>query len=284
MGAGAVVGAMSRGGAYLEQGSVFLDGRSLRPTHRHNHIEMNVVEGGSLAYRFGGSWLELLPEHSMLFWAGVPHQLVDADPEAVLRWVHVPLRAVLGWPMGSILPQLLGGDALVMGPAQGALLTASDVTRWQRFIAAGTPDATHDAWAEIERSFRDIGELVGHARPGGAIDESGDPSRVEAMLLYIADHYGEALRIPDIGIAGGLAPDDAARAFRRKVGFTIDEYVLEFRLRHAAALMTSGDDGVETVAREAGFGTLRLFDAAFRSRFCTSPDSFRKAARARTAP
>jgi AraC-like DNA-binding protein len=275
---------MSRGGAYLEQGSVFLEGRCLRPTHRHNHIEMNVVEGGSLAYRFGGSWLELLPEHSMLFWAGVPHQLVDADPEAVLRWVHVPLRAVLGWPMGSVLPQLLGGDALVMGPKGGALLTAADVTRWQRWIAAGTPDATRDSWADIEKHFRDIGERLGHAKPGKGSDETDDPSRVESMLLYIADHYGEALRIPDIGIAGSLDPEPAAEAFRRKVGFTIDEYVLEFRLRHAAALMTSGDDDVGTVALESGFGSTRLFDAAFRSRFGTSPDSFRTAARARAGP
>jgi AraC-like DNA-binding protein len=274
---------MSRGGPYLEQGSVYVDDRSLRATHRHNHIEINVAQGGSLAYRFGGQLVELMPDHIALFWAGIPHRLVDADGEAVMRWIHVPARRVLGWPMGTVMTQIFGGDVIVTGPGGDAPLDVPIVVRWQRLISAADPTSIRDAWTEIEVRFCELGRSLGHAIAAGPQESADAPERVEAMLLYIADHYGEPLETADVAVAAKLEAGDAAALFRRVVGSTFDDYLLELRLRHAAAHVTSSDETVETIARESGFGTERALEAAFRTRFGASPGDFRDAARGRAA-
>ena len=66
-----------------------------------------------------------------------------------------------------------------------------------------------------------------------------------------------------------------ARAFRRETGMTPGAYVEAARVERARIALETGDLPVETVAEQAGFGTVETMRRAFRRRVGVSPIDYR---------
>ena len=62
--------------------------------------------------------------------------------------------------------------------------------------------------------------------------------------------------------------------FRRAVGVTPYQFLLNLRLRRAALGLLSSRDPVSAIAFDSGFGDLSTFNAAFRDRFGSPPPGF----------
>ncbi|MDA3963604.1 MAG: AraC family ligand binding domain-containing protein, partial [Planctomycetota bacterium] len=52
--------------------------------HAHGDLELNIMIRGSVNYFHGGRFVELKPERLAVFWAALPHQLVDASDNALM--------------------------------------------------------------------------------------------------------------------------------------------------------------------------------------------------------
>jgi hypothetical protein len=50
-------------------------GHAMPSAHRHDDLEVNLVDDEPLTYLFGGSLVTVEPGHTALFWASVPHRL-----------------------------------------------------------------------------------------------------------------------------------------------------------------------------------------------------------------
>ena len=46
---------------------------------RHNEIELNLLESGTLVYLMGGARIAIPAGRLTVFWAGVPHQILDFE-------------------------------------------------------------------------------------------------------------------------------------------------------------------------------------------------------------
>ncbi|MDQ2633506.1 MAG: helix-turn-helix domain-containing protein [Pseudomonadota bacterium] len=66
------------------------------------------------------------------------------------------------------------------------------------------------------------------------------------------------------------------RIFRRAIGLTPYQFLLNTRLRQAALRLPAGPDAVSAAACDTGFGDLSTFNAAFRARFGAPPGFFRR--------
>ena len=65
--------------------------------HRHDDVEVTLALGGRAIMEHGGRRYQLAYGTCVIFWAGIPHQLVDTDPGVSVRWLTVPLIDVLAW-------------------------------------------------------------------------------------------------------------------------------------------------------------------------------------------
>ncbi|MBA2481475.1 MAG: AraC family ligand binding domain-containing protein, partial [Planctomycetes bacterium] len=65
--------------------------------HRHNEIELNLIERGTMTYLLGGERIELTAGGLGLFWGAMPHQLVGSSRDVWCHWVTVPLAWFLQW-------------------------------------------------------------------------------------------------------------------------------------------------------------------------------------------
>ncbi|WP_274564104.1 GlxA family transcriptional regulator [Streptomyces spiramyceticus] len=93
---------------------------------------------------------------------------------------------------------------------------------------------------------------------------------------YIAEHPAEDLSVEVLAARALLSPRHFARAFQAETGTTPGRYVDRVRLEHARRLLEETGDGVQEVARAAGYGTPEAMRRAFFKALGTPPAEYRR--------
>jgi transcriptional regulator GlxA family with amidase domain len=119
-------------------------------------------------------------------------------------------------------------------------------------------------------------------RPGGQAQfsaqlaaQAADRAPLRELQAWIPDHLDEDLSVPALARRSGMSDRNFARAFRRETGMTPGAYVEAARVERARIALETGDLPVETVAEQAGFGTVETMRRAFRRRVGVSPAGYR---------
>ncbi|MEY2474345.1 MAG: hypothetical protein QOK28_3674 [Actinomycetota bacterium] len=101
-----------------------------------------------------------------------------------------------------------------------------------------------------------------------------DPLRDAQQL--IAERPDTDLSVAALARHVGMSERTFARCFRDEVGMTPARYVEQARLETARRLLEESDDGVEAVARAAGFGTAETMRRTFVRALHINPNDYRK--------
>jgi AraC-like DNA-binding protein len=99
--------------------------------------------------------------------------------------------------------------------------------------------------------------------------------QVEAIAAFIAQHYREAIAMPQIAAAAELHPKYAMTLFRRHCGMTVGEYLTQQRLSQAQRLLVTTDAKIVDIAYGSGFGSVSRFYAVFERTCGQSPRAYR---------
>jgi len=119
-------------------------------------------------------------------------------------------------------------------------------------------------------------------RPGGQAQFSAqlaaqmaDREPLRDLQHWLPDHLGEDLSVPSLARRACMSERNFARAFRDETGMTPAAYVEVARVESARIALETGDLPVETIAHQAGFGTVETMRRAFRRRVGVSPAGYR---------
>jgi transcriptional regulator GlxA family with amidase domain len=119
-------------------------------------------------------------------------------------------------------------------------------------------------------------------RPGGQAQfsaqlaaQTADRAPLRELQAWIPDHLDQDLSVPALACRSAMSERNFARVFRRETGMTPAAYVEAARVESARIALETGDLPVESVARQAGFGTVETMRRAFRRRVGVSPVDYR---------
>lgn len=252
----------------------------MRRAHRHNEVEINYLERGTISYQFGGTPVELSAGHLALFWAAVPHRLAAIEPGTVLCWLTIPLGLFLSWRLPEALTdRVLRGRPIAARDEARRLLDGLLVHQWLDDLSGRVPERRAIALREIEARCRRL--ALATARPGDEAARAAPVAggAVERMAAFIATQHAEPIRIADAARAANLQPSQAMYLFRRDLGMSIGAYLTQHRVAAAQRLLATTELGALEVALESGFGSLSRFYVAFRRACGCSPHQYRAALR-----
>ena len=102
-----------------------------------------------------------------------------------------------------------------------------------------------------------------------------DARRIGETAEYIALHAREPLDLGLLASRAAMSKYHFLRVFRRVLGVTPHQFLLETRVRLAAERLLAGGDPISTIAYDAGFNDLSTFNARFRRQFGRSPSDYR---------
>lgn len=258
----------------LSSGAVEVQAGS-RP-HRHNEVELNFLERGALTYLFGKHQIVVSAGQFLLFWAIMPHYILEAAPETTLHWLTLPAGRFLQWHLQDAITQpVLQGQ--ILWDQKESQRESQLFSQWHRDLREPWQEAERVLLLEVEARLRRIAQPLPSQHLSRPIQQMTTrlPRSVEAMIGFITEHYMEPLRLGQIAQAVGLHPGYATELFRSTFGITIMDYLAQQRVAHAQRLLATTDHTVLSVAMEAGFTSASRFYATFQKIAGLSPRVYR---------
>lgn len=247
---------------------------------RHNEVELNLLEQGRLVYLIGGGTVVVPAGRLAIFWAGVPHQVIDFEGVDDYLVCTVPLAWFLQWRLPEPLTQpVLHGEVLLEPDER---LLDADVARFREWMAdlqSGAEARRQTTLLELEARLRRLAHRLGDApRAVASVPALEQPqlSRAEEMAAYLAQHCTRAITAEEVGRQVGLHPNYAMTIFRRAFGTTLTRYVTQHRLSHAQRLLVTSPEPIAEIAFRSGFGSLSRFNEAFRQSCGCTPREYRQ--------
>jgi AraC family transcriptional regulator, melibiose operon regulatory protein len=73
--------------------------------HRHNEVELNFLERGAITYLFGKQKIVVSAGQLIVFWAIMPHSIIEAVPETTMHWLTLPAGRFLQWHLPEAMTQ-----------------------------------------------------------------------------------------------------------------------------------------------------------------------------------
>ena len=132
-------------------------------------------------------------------------------------------------------------------------------------------DITLDAQAEIITHWI-IRSIFGETLDLRAV--SADYSVARAQH-YMEQHYMENITVARLAALGYVSTSAFNRRFKKEIGITPIEYLIEIRIQRAKTLLRRKNIPVTEVAMRCGFGSSAHFSSCFQTRVGVSPSEYR---------
>lgn len=190
-------------------------------------------------------------------------ELARAGAELVLSALPpvVHLRREAASPNLSRAIELLVGEVATMAPGARAL-----TTRLAEVLLIQTLRSL------ISRGMVGVGWL-----------QALDNAPMARALAALHRAPAEPWTVASLASAAGMSRSAFASQFRRLVGQTPLDYLTQWRMRRAAALLEATEDNLGEIAAQIGYGSDESFSRAFRQWSGSTPGAYRRAHGARTA-
>jgi len=236
-----------------------------------------------VVYLMGGRKVAVPAGRLAVFWACVPHQVIDFEGLTEYFVLTIPLAWFLQWQLPHHFAQSILHGGIMVEPDKGHL--ASDRAKFELWIEdmqSGSEEHREASLLEIEARLRRLAlsvaaEMPRHSRrESPAARDQWDLSRAEQMACFIAQNCTQPLTAEMIGQHVDLHPNYAMTLFQRTFGTTLRKYVIQYRLSHAQRLLVTTTDSIANIAFSSGFGSLSRFNEAFLESFGCTPREYRR--------
>lgn len=252
---------------------------------RHEEVEINFLNEGSLIYVLGGNQIRIEPRQLTLFWAALPHQIVAFSDVSSYFVVTVPFDRFLQWGLPETFhSHLLAGDVLCCDDQQQSEIDALQFDNWRRDLNGGDPRMQEVVLHEVQARMMRLSQAVQLNTPtersskGSTrnMPQAATLEKAERMACYIARNFKSQLRVADIAESVGLHPDYAATTFRKTFGVTLNTQIARHRVAEVQRKLITTDEPIIDIAYGAGFESMSNFNRTFRAAAGVTPRAYRK--------
>ena len=107
------------------------------------------------------------------------------------------------------------------------------------------------------------------------LTQNKDAIRIKQMLGYIHEHYAEPLTVSQIAAASSISESECYRCFRKVLDTSPIDYLLQYRIRAAAGMLSGSDKSISDICFATGFNSPSYFAKVFRQELLMSPRRYR---------
>lgn len=115
-------------------------------------------------------------------------------------------------------------------------------------------------------------------------EQNNSLTYVRNVINYIQLKYSEPIKIDTIAMSLGLNRSYLTRLFKEATGYSLQEYLLTYRMKMAARMLSDETTSVNMIASNVGYNDTFTFSKAFKRHFGSSPSEYRKTASSASSP
>ena len=147
------------------------------------------------------------------------------------------------------------------------LLTECDMYRYEM-----TPNRK----TYIDIRFAEILNLLDQGTQKRGKMRKATPNVLSQMLLYIHQHYNEAVTLTDLSERFRISKQYVMMLFREQLGLSVTQYINRLKLEHSLDLLRYSTFQVNEIAEILGFGNAYYFCRLFKRQFLITPSEYRR--------
>lgn len=216
-----------------------------------------ILQINGKKYHIGPKQVFLIPENTTAF-----YQADKEDPWEYM-WLHIG---------GPKIPLILKEAGITPeNPVYTPLDCADEIEELLR-----------DMIANYTRQYFCIGTLykicdyiISNSEAGHDVTTHNSMIYVKNVISYIQLKYAEPVKIEDIANAIGLNRSYLTRLFKKSTGYSLQDYLLTYRMKMAAKMLGENAMSVAEIAENVGYEDTFTFSKAFKRHFGKSPSAFR---------
>ncbi|MCR4806670.1 MAG: AraC family transcriptional regulator [Lachnospiraceae bacterium] len=232
--------------------------------HVKNRIILHFVVRGRGILRLNGKQYDVGPHQAFLIPADTrTFYQADKDDPWEYIWFHIG---------GPKIPLIL----------KEAGLTPSHPVFTPIACADKIEDLARDILDNYTRQYYCIGTLYKICDYMIRYAASSQDSAYENSLLYVKNvisyiqlKYSEHVKIENIAVALGLNRSYLTRLFKEATGYSLQEYLITYRMKMAIKLLSENELSVSEIAEAVGYTDTFTFSKAFKRHFGQSPSACR---------
>lgn len=111
---------------------------------------------------------------------------------------------------------------------------------------------------------------------GGTVLQYPGSVYVKTAMDYIARNYSKKIRIQDLADYIGVNRSYLTTSFKRTVGCSPQEYLMNIRMEKAKAMLAETDTKINAIAASVGYADQLAFSRIFRQHYGLSPRDYRE--------
>lgn len=100
--------------------------------------------------------------------------------------------------------------------------------------------------------------------------------RIQLLVNFVKNHFAEELTIETIADAAHISVSECTRCFKEYTDYSPYEYLIQYRISEAAAMLLQSNQPVNHIAIKTGFSDPTSFIRAFKKRVGKTPLQYRK--------
>lgn len=254
------------------------------PIHCHELFELNFVENGQGSRRTVGDSSEVIGEYDLVLITSSQLEHVWEQHECHSDDIHeVTVQFYTDFtdehsifhtnPFSSVYKMFVRAQKGLAFPITAIMQVYPMLTRLST-IKEGFY-AVRELYTILYELSKQDGARELASSAFAKVEAQSDSRRVLKVKNYIEEHYRDELRLAMLSEMVGMTGSAFSRFFKQRTGKSLNEYIVDVRLGHAARLLVDTTNTVSEICYETGFNTLCNFNRLFRKRKDCSPTEFR---------
>ena len=254
------------------------------PIHCHEIFELNFVENAAGCRRTVGDSSEEIGQYDLVLITSPDLEHVWEQHECHSDDIHeVTVQFFVDFndehsiyhtnPFSSIYKMFLRARKGLAFPLSAIMQVYPLITRLST-IQEGFYAVTELFTILYELSKQDgARELASSAFAKVSVES--DSRRVLKVKHFIEENYRDELRLGQLSSMVGMTDSAFSRFFKQRTGKSLNEYIVDVRLGHAARLLVDTTHTISEICYETGFNTVCNFNRLFKKRKGCNPTDFR---------
>ena len=255
------------------------------PIHNHDVCELNFVENAAGCRRVVGDSSEVIGDYDLVLITGPELEHVWEQHECHSDDIHeITIQFNLDFnnesgpfgtnPMASIRKLCQRAQRGVAFPLKAIMNIYPRIERLSTISDAFY--ASRELLTILYELSKSDGVYELASSAFAKVSVESDSRRVLKVKTFIESHYSDELRLQQIADLVNMTPSAFSRFFKLRTGKSLNEYIVDVRLGHAARRLIDTTDSVAEVCYTCGFNTLSNFNRLFKKRKGCNPTAFRE--------
>ena len=249
--------------------------------HWHTELEFVYIESGTVTFWIGEKQFDLSEGDGLFINSKVLHRFYSPAEAVIPNFVFMPYfiatqdsiiyhKYILPLISSSLSYQIFHEDV----PWQKkALVTMEQIIAAQD---SGSPNELMTALL-VQKLWLEIYENADIPYSEYPVNHSSfAQARLQLMMQFIHLNYSHNISLDDIAGHAMISKSTALNLFRNNLQITPIHYLINYRLKQAALLLSKTEKKINAISNETGFHNVDYFCRLFKKHYSLTPTEYRR--------